>query len=133
MEHCLWVNGLQAQFNTQIPSNGLSPEVKYRMGRDIDGAILKCVMLDQRNEVRSGLLQLPSPQNEYQIVVPQMPEEAEKEDVSEEDAAEAKVRTMRHVQYIGTPWQKLHCACMQAMVLVLTELSSKNVVVDEIT
>lgn len=46
----------------------------------------------QRNELRAGLSQLPAPKNEYQIVVPELPEEEAAGDDFEEDAADREAR-----------------------------------------
>mmetsp|Transcript_23430 Transcript_23430/g.51433 ORF Transcript_23430/g.51433 Transcript_23430/m.51433 type:complete len:829 (+) Transcript_23430:239-2725(+) len=49
-----------------------------------------------RSELRAGLGSLPAPQNEYQIEMPELPEdEAEGQQLQEEDAADAKARRQR--------------------------------------
>ncbi|KAI3429454.1 hypothetical protein D9Q98_005547 [Chlorella vulgaris] len=45
-----------------------------------------------RTDLRAGLGQLPAPRNEYQIVVPEMPEDEAAEEGFEEDAAEREAR-----------------------------------------
>ncbi|GAB4822419.1 hypothetical protein N2152v2_009465 [Parachlorella kessleri] len=45
-----------------------------------------------RNELRAGLSQLPAPKNEYQIVVPELPEDEVPADFFEEDAADIERR-----------------------------------------
>lgn len=52
-----------------------------------------------KNELRAGLGQLPAPQNEYQIEVPDVPmDEAPEEPTIEEDAADAKARRRREAE-----------------------------------
>ncbi|KAL4447677.1 hypothetical protein ABPG75_004896 [Micractinium tetrahymenae] len=46
----------------------------------------------QRNELRAGLSQLPAPRNEYQIVVPELPEDEGPAEEFEEDAADREAR-----------------------------------------
>uniref|UniRef100_A0A7S0WNZ6 Uncharacterized protein n=1 Tax=Chlamydomonas leiostraca TaxID=1034604 RepID=A0A7S0WNZ6_9CHLO len=49
-----------------------------------------------RSEVRAGLSSLPAPQNEYQLVAPELPEDAmDAEGALEEDAADIKARRLR--------------------------------------
>mmetsp|Transcript_24535 Transcript_24535/g.68288 ORF Transcript_24535/g.68288 Transcript_24535/m.68288 type:complete len:718 (+) Transcript_24535:87-2240(+) len=48
-----------------------------------------------RNELLAGLSQLPAPQNEYQIMVPELPQEGPADDLAEEDAQDRQKRLER--------------------------------------
>ena len=48
-----------------------------------------------RSELRSGLAGLPQPENEYEITVPELPEEDDGREVAVEDAADVAARKKR--------------------------------------
>lgn len=60
-----------------------------------------------RSEVRAGLSSLPAPQNEYQLVAPEMPEDAmDTDQLLEEDAADAKARKLREEAALAAEEEK---------------------------
>jgi len=83
-----------AQHRDELGLNDPAALMPYESGK----AAQRAAAAMARNELLAGLSQLPEPQNEYQIMVPEMPEEELPEQAIEEDAADARERLRREAE-----------------------------------